>query len=105
MWGVLSAFISALLATACCLPALLFLLFGVSFGFLSFLENLTFLRLPLTILSLFLLFIAYKAHQKRFTCNFRKRTFYMWIYLGVLGSIVLILLLPEIGSMLFEENE
>ena len=106
MWGVFSAFISALLATACCLPALLFLLFGLSFGFLSFLESLSSFRIPLTLLSLFILFLSYRVHrQKNLTCKMQKRNAYVWLYALILGSIMFILLFPELATLFFEEGE
>ena len=106
MWGVLSAFISALLATACCLPALLFLLFGFSFGFLSFLESLSAFRIPLTLLSLCILYLSYRAHrQKNFTCNPQKRQYFFWVYTLILGGIVMILVFPELAGLFLEGSE
>lgn len=102
MWGVLSAFISAFLATACCLPALLFLLFG----FLSFLESLSAFRIPLTLLSLFILYLSYRAHrQKNLTCNPQKRRYFFWAYTLILGGILMILLFPELAGLFLEESE
>lgn len=106
MWGVLSVFISAFLATACCLPALLFLLFGFSFGFLSFLESLSAFRIPLTLLSLFILYLSYRAHrQKNLTCNLQKRRYFFWAYTLILGGILMILLFPELAGLFLEESE
>jgi mercuric ion transport protein len=106
MWGVLSAFISALLATACCLPALLFLLFGLSFGFLSFLESLSAFRIPLTLLSLFILYLSYRVHrQKTLTCNLQKRRYFFVVYTVILGGILMILLFPELAGLFLEESE
>lgn len=106
MWGVLSAFISALLATACCLPALLFLLFGLSFGFLSFLESLTPFRVPLTLLSLLILYLSYRAHrQKNNTCNPQKRRYFLMLYTVILGVIMMILLFPELSGLFLKESE
>ena len=106
MWGVLSAFISALLATACCLPPLLFLLFGLSFGFLTFLESLTPFRIPLTLLSLFILYFSYQVHrQKNLTCNLQKRRYFLVLYTCILGGILMVLLFPEVAGLFLEESE
>jgi mercuric ion transport protein len=106
MWGVVSAFISALLATACCLPALLFLVFGLSFGFLSFLESLSPFRVPLTLLSLLILYLSYRVHrQKTLTCNPQKRRYFLAVYTFILGSIVMILVFPELAGWFLEEGE
>ncbi len=106
MWGVVSAFVSAFLATACCLPALLFLVFGLSFGFLSFLESLTPFRIPLTLLSLGILYLSYRSHrQKSLTCNVQKRHRFFLLYTAILGSILMILLFPECAGFFLEEGE
>ncbi|MBV5277705.1 MAG: hypothetical protein J0647_01420 [Campylobacteraceae bacterium] len=106
MWGMFSALVSAFLATACCLPPLLFLVFGVSFGFLSFLEFLTPLRLPLSLFSLVILYFSWRAYtQKCFTCKVQKRTRYLWFYSIVLMSIVVILVYPEMASLFLEGDE
>lgn len=105
MKGMLGALLSAFLATACCLPPLLFLVFGASFGFLSFLEVLTPLRIPLSLFSLVLLYVSWRAYtQKCFTCKVQKRTRYVWFYSIILTLIVAILLYPE-WVMLFLESE
>ena len=105
MKGILGALLSAFLATACCLPPLLFLVFGASFGFLSFLEVLTPFRLPLSLFSLVLLYVSWRAYtQKCFTCKVQKRPYYIWIYSIVLTLIMVILLYPEL-AMFFLEAE
>lgn len=106
MRGVIGAFVSAFLATACCLPPLLFLLFGVSFGFLSFLESLSAFRVPLTLVSLLILYLSYRAHrQKNLTCNVEKRRYFLVLYTVILGSMMMILLSPELATLLFEVLE
>ena len=105
MKGMLGALLSAFLATACCLPPLLFLVFGASFGFLSFLEVLTPFRIPLSLFSVLILYVSWRAYTpKCFTCKVQKRTRYVWIYGIVLTLIVVILLYPE-WVMLFLERE
>lgn len=103
--GVLTALCTAILATTCCLPPLLFLLFGISFGFLSFAEFLTPFRIPLSLFSLFILWLSWRTYRhQRFTCNLQKRKRYLWFYGIVLGAILVILLYPE-GALLFLEGD
>ena len=105
MRGIFSALVASLFATACCLPPLLFLVFGVSFGFLSFLEVLTPFRIPLSLFSVLILCVSWRAYtQKCVTCKVQKRTRYGWMYGIVLTLIVAILLYPE-WVMLFLESE
>ncbi|MDD2384260.1 MAG: mercuric transporter MerT family protein [Sulfurospirillaceae bacterium] len=102
--GIIGALVSAFLATACCLPPLLFLLFGISFGFLGFLETLTPFRIPLSLLSLGILYLSYRAYsQECLTCRLEKRKKNRIIYGIVLGIIVMMLLYPEVANLLFEE--
>jgi len=63
--------LSAILATSCCLPPLLFLFFGISIGSLTFLEYLEPFRYIFTPISIiaFLLFIYY---QKCSSCGYSK---------------------------------
>lgn len=106
MRGIFGALLSAFLATACCLPPLLFLVFGASFGFLSFLEVLTPFRIPLSLLSLGLLYVSWRAYtQKCFTCKIEKRTRYIWIYSIILTLMVAILLYPEWVIFFLEREE
>lgn len=105
MKGMLGALIASLLATACCLPPLLFLLFGVSFGFLGFLESLSPLRIPFSLFSLTLLYVSWRAYsQKCLTCKIQKNKRYLWGYSIFLVVIVVILLYPE-WAILFLEGE
>ena len=105
MRGIFGALVASLFATACCLPPLLFLVFGVSFGFLSFLEVLTPFRIPLSLFSVLILYVSWRAYtQKCFTCKVQKRTRNVWLYGIFLTLIVVILLYPE-WVMLFLECE
>jgi len=104
--GVLTALFSALAATACCLPPLLFLLFGISFGALSFLETLTPFRIPLSLLSLLILWLSWRSYAHHtFTCNPQKRRRYLWFYSIILGIVLVILLYPEWANLLIGTTE
>ena len=104
--GILTALVSAILATLCCLPPLLFLLFGISFGFLSFLETLSPLRIPLSLFSLTILWFSWRTYRtKCVTCNLKKRNSYLWLYAMALSLILLILLYPEFAQFFLEGEE
>ncbi len=105
-FGVLTALFSALLATTCCLPPLLFLLFGVSFGMLGFLEHLAPFRLPLSFLSLFILYLSWRAYAKgNAQCSMQTRKRYVLGYGVVFMLIVVILLYPECATLFLEGHE
>lgn len=55
---IIGAVITALLSTLCCLPAFLFIFFGVSSGVLSFFTTLEYTRVPLAILSIIFFIIS-----------------------------------------------
>ena len=104
--SLLTALLSAFAATVCCLPPLLFVLFGISFGFLSFLEVLTPFRIPLSLLSLFVLWLSWRSYAHHtFTCNPQKKKRYVWFYSIVLGLIIAILLYPEWANLLIGNDE
>ena len=106
MLSILTALFTAVLATTCCLPPLLFLLFGVSFGFLSFAESLSPFRIPLSLFSLLILWFSWRSYKAQcLTCNLQKRKVYAWIYATVLGVILLVLLYPEFAQFFLEGDE
>ncbi|MGG7047881.1 MULTISPECIES: aryl sulfotransferase [unclassified Campylobacter] len=97
------AIVSAFMATLCCLPALLFVLFGTSFSFLSFLEPLSQYRTIFTMLSLvsFGVSIFYIFFNQN-TCSLdsrRKRWYVIYALLGFL--LVILLFYPEILGELY----
>lgn len=103
VWLILTSITSAVAATLCCLPALLFLLFGTSFSALSVFEPLGEYRTYFSVfavccfgLSLFFTFF------KRDSCAVgacKKR----WYLIYVLVAILLVFLLayPEILGSLY----
>ncbi|MBN1839282.1 MAG: aryl sulfotransferase [Campylobacterales bacterium] len=106
MLSILTALFTAVLATTCCLPPLLFLLFGISFGFLSFAESLSPFRIPLSLFSLLILWFSWRSYTAQcFTCNLQKRKLYAWMYAMVLGVILVILIYPEFAQFFLEGNE
>ncbi|WP_249317596.1 aryl sulfotransferase [Campylobacter mucosalis] len=89
---------SAFMVTLCCLPVLLFVLFGTSFSFLSFLEPLSEFRLIFTMFSLicFALSIFFIFFNQN-TCAVGQRR-KRWIFIYLLFAFLMIILLayPEI---------
>jgi len=100
---VVSAVVTAVLSTACCLPAFLFLFFGISLGSLSFLIQLDFLRIPLGILSVlfFIIFILTKKQKMKCECESKKLKTYISIVLFGLGLMIL-LFYPEFSVYFVE---
>lgn len=100
---IVSAVVTAVLSTACCLPAFLFLFFGISLGSLSFLTQVDFLRIPLGILSVvfFIIFILTKREKIKCECESKKFKTYISIVLFGLGLIIL-LFYPEFAVYFVE---
>ena len=97
-WLILTSIGSAIGATLCCLPALLFLLFGTSFSFLSWTQNLYEYRVPLSIVAVICFVISgITLFYKPKSCNlsYKKKK---WILIYILFGVILLLLLtyPEL---------
>lgn len=73
---IIGAVFTALLSTICCLPALLFLFFGVSSGVLSFFTTLEYTRVPLAILSTIFFIIGIYNFRKNIACKCSKKEIY-----------------------------
>lgn len=101
---IIGAVITALLSTACCLPAFLFLFFGVSSGALGFLTQIEFLRVPLTLASIVFFLIGFYKLNKKLQCSCDKKTKTISYVLVALGFIALffILFYPEILPLFME---
>lgn len=94
---------SAFMATLCCLPALLFLLFGTSFSFLSFASNLYEYRILFTIISLVCFaFWAVFVFKKDKSCDikFKKNKAYVLIFAFFVLNFILFY--PEILGYFYE---
>ncbi|CAD7287360.1 hypothetical protein LMG7974_00257 [Campylobacter majalis] len=102
-WLIFLSFVSAVAASLCCLPALLFLLFGTSFGFLAQAQYLYEYRWWLSVFSIFcfVLYVFYMFKQNK-SCNasFKTKSKILLIF----GFVVLNLLLfyPEILGYFYE---
>jgi len=100
----LTAIFTAVISTSCCLPAFLFLFFGVSVGSLSFLQELNFLRIPLSIVSIVLLVFYFVKRQKAVTCECTKTVDTKKYILGILFPLIIALILfyPEFSVYFVE---
>ncbi|AYJ80332.1 transporter [Aliarcobacter cryaerophilus ATCC 43158] len=101
---IIGAVITALLSTLCCLPAFLFIFFGVSSGVLSFFTTLEYTRVPLAILSIIFFIISIYNFRKKIACRCNKKDIYK-NYLFFIIFFILILGLvfyPEILPLFME---
>jgi len=99
-----TAIFTAVLSTSCCLPAFLFLFFGVSVGSLSFLQELNFLRIPLSVLSIVFLIYYFVKKRKAITCECTKTVDIKKYILGILFPLIIALILfyPEFAVYFVE---
>ena len=103
LWLAFAAIFSAVAATFCCLPALLFLIFGASFSIFSGAEALEGYRVPLSVLALFCFALsAFFFFKKPRTCSLqsgRKKWILIYALLGAL--LAFMLTYPEILGGLY----
>ncbi|MBR8462042.1 aryl sulfotransferase [Campylobacter sp. faydin G-140] len=98
VFGLVTALFSAFAATLCCLPALLFLLFGTSFSFLSWMNSLyeyrTFLSV-LAVISFVLSAFFVLVYPKSCVVGSGRRK---WILIYIMSAFLIVILLayPEI---------
>lgn len=97
-FGIIGAVFTALLSTLCCLPALLFIFFGISSGVLTYFTTLEFLRIPMTALTIILFILGIKSLNKKISCECsRKDRIKQYSFLSAIFLfIVFLLLYPEI---------
>jgi mercuric ion transport protein len=92
---VFTAVFTAVLSTSCCLPAFLFLFFGVSIGSLSFLQELDTLRTPLALFSVAFLVLYFIRRKQIQSCscttigNSKKQNFIKGVSLSLIIAILL----------------
>lgn len=101
---IIGAVFSALLSTLCCLPAFLFLFFGISSGVLSFFPSLEFTRVPLAILSSLFFLISVYNFRKKISCacskNDRVKQYIILCFLSIF--ILSLVFYPEILPLFME---
>ena len=95
---IIGAVITALLSTLCCLPAFLFIFFGISSGVLSYFTTLAYLRVPLAILTIILLIYGVKKYKKNISCECSKKDYLKKVLLSFVMFFIIVFLLfyPEI---------
>lgn len=103
LWLIFAAIFSAIAATLCCLPALLFLIFGASFSIFSGIEAFAAYRALLSILAVvcFVSSLVFFLRRPR-SCPLgasRKKWFAIYVLLGFL--LALLLFYPEILGELY----
>ena len=95
IFGAVSA---ALLSTLCCLPAFLFIFFGISSGILTYFTSLGYLRIPMAILTVLLFILAIRQSNKNISCQKdRKRKIIQYTFsIGLFFLLIFLLFYPEI---------
>ncbi|WP_375723148.1 hypothetical protein LXN10_11460 [Arcobacter sp. KX21116] len=101
---IIGAVLTALLSTLCCLPAFLFIFFGISSGVLTYFTELDFLRIPMVILTFALLFFGIKRLKKKISCKCTKKQRVLQIIFTTLffSLIFFLLLYPELIPLFME---
>jgi mercuric ion transport protein len=101
---IIGAVITALLSTLCCLPAFLFLFFGISSGVLSYFTALEYTRVPLSILAIIFFIFASRNLKQKISCKCSKKEIYKQYFLFVLFFISLMGLLfyPEFLTLFMD---
>lgn len=101
---IIGAVITALLSTLCCLPALLFLVFGISSGVLTSLTTLEYVRIPMGILTVLLLVYGIKRYSRRISCKCEKKKTIATVFTisSTFALFGLMLFYPEIIPMFMD---
>lgn len=103
IYWLFGAFGSAVVATFCCLPALLFLLFGSSFGLLAILGPLEKYRLVFSLLAFLCFAFFVRARFFRKSCGLRqglRGRSLVWVVIAFVG-LLLLLFYPEIVGVFY----
>ncbi|MGB7402995.1 MAG: mercuric transporter MerT family protein [Arcobacter sp.] len=95
---IIGAVLTALLSTLCCLPAFLFIFFGISSGVLTYFTSLDYLRTPMAILTIALLFFAIKRLKKKISCECSKKDIIIQcsLFITFFSLIFFLLFYPEL---------
>jgi mercuric ion transport protein len=101
---IVGAILTAILSTLCCLPAFLFLFFGISSTALSVLTQLEFLRIPLGIVAiLFFAITWYKMKQSvSCACSIKQKKQYRIGLITIFVTLFMLLFYPEIIPLFME---
>lgn len=91
---IIGAVLTALLSTMCCLPAFLFLIFGISSGALAYFANLEYTRIPLAILAIIFFIFTFINFRRKITCKCSKKELFKQYSFFILFFVLM-------GSLLF----
>ena len=96
--SIIGAVFTALLSTLCCLPAFLFLFFGISSAALTYLSNLGYIRIPLGILTIILLVYAFIRFKRKVSCECSKKDLVKNYTISIFSFFLIVFLLfyPEL---------
>lgn len=89
---MIGAVITALLSTLCCLPAFLFIFFGISSGALTYFTTLEYTRIPLAILAIIFFLFGFRSYKNKISCSCKKKDLVVNTAI-LLGSFILLLAL------------
>lgn len=96
--AIIGAVITASLSTLCCLPAFLFIFFGLSSGVLSYFTTLEYTRVPLSIITIVFFIFAFINLRKKISCKCSKKEIFKQYLIFSLFFIFIfgLLFYPEI---------
>jgi mercuric ion transport protein len=90
-----AALSAAFFSSICCLPPLLFMVFGVSVGWMSFVTSFGFLRFPLAVVAVLLFALSVYNYNKSTKCSYNKTKIVKYILSFMV--IMAFLLYPEVS--------
>ena len=96
--AMIGAVFTALLSTLCCLPAFLFLFFGITSGVLTYFTTFEYIRIPLAFLAMTFYIFTLINFRKKISCRCSKKELFKQYILFLIFFIVVITLLfyPEL---------
>lgn len=100
----IGAVFTAFLSTLCCLPAFIFIFFGISSSFLSYITTLGYLRVPMAILSIIFFILAIKKFRNNISCyKTKKQKIVSYIvFIVIFIFYIFLLLYPELLAYILE---
>lgn len=103
-FAIIGAVFTAHLSTLCCLPAFIFLFFGLSSTVLSFFTTLEYTRVPLSILAIIFYIFAIYNFRKKISCSCsKKQRLTQYIVFSLFFILILgLLFYPELIPLFME---
>lgn len=101
---IIGAVLTALLSTLCCLPAFLFLFFGISSTALTFLTHLEFIRIPLALLACVFFIVGFIKQNRKISCECSQKNKLQQAIISLLVFLAVLALLfyPEFLPLFLE---